>query len=158
IVGVLPLLGVASVDEDIVERAEIVNKRAAAMLRSAHPVGGPHGNRRILLGVVGVQRVRRLVTRLFDEGEFLSPDGLRGVSRVCAEHPFVLEVDGPQAGIDYEPAESTTAMFGGNSNWRGPVWMPVNFLVVEALARYARFFGDELKFEYPTGSGDELTL
>jgi hypothetical protein len=158
IVGVLPLLGVAAIDEDAVERAETVNKRAADMLRSAHPVGGPLGGRRILLGVVGVPRLLRLLSRLFDEGEFLSPYGLRAVSRTCAEHPFVLDVDGTQATIDYEPAESTTGMFGGNSNWRGPVWMPVNFLVVEALTRYARFFGDELKLDYPTGSGHEHTL
>jgi hypothetical protein len=158
IVGILPLLGVAAIDEEFVERAETVNKRAAEMLRMAHPSGGTLGNRRILVGVVGVQRFERLLTRLFDEGEFLSPYGLRAVSRTCAERPFVLDVDGSQASIDYEPAESTTGMFGGNSNWRGPVWMPVNFLVVEALTRYARFFGDELKFEYPTGSGHEHTL
>ena len=75
------------------------------------------------------------------------------MSRWHADHPFELDVDGTSSRIDYEPAESTTGMFGGNSNWRGPVWMPVNFLVVEALGRYARFFGDDLKVEYPTGSG-----
>jgi hypothetical protein len=158
IVGILPLLGVAAIDEEVVERAETVNKRAAEMLRMAHPSGGALGNRRLLVGVVGVQRFERLLTRIFDEAEFLSPYGLRAVSHTCAEHPFVLDVDGSQASIDYEPAESTTGMFGGNSNWRGPVWMPVNFLVIEALTRYGRFFGDELKLEYPTGSGHELTL
>ncbi len=112
----------------------------------------------MLLGVVGVSRVLRLLQRLFDESEFLSPYGLRAVSRWHAEHPFELDVDGMSSRIDYEPAESTTGMFGGNSNWRGPVWMPVNFLVVEALGRYARFFGDDLRVEYPTGSGKELTL
>jgi hypothetical protein len=103
-------------------------------------------------------RVLRLFRSVFDESEFLSPYGLRAVSRWHAEHPFELNVDGMSSRIDYEPAESTTGMFGGNSNWRGPVWMPVNFLVVEALTRYARFFGDDLKVEYPTGSGKELTL
>jgi hypothetical protein len=112
----------------------------------------------MLLGVVGMARVLRLLRSLFDESEFLSPYGLRAVSRWHAEHPFELNVDGMSSRIDYEPAESTTGMFGGNSNWRGPVWMPVNFLVVEALTRYARFFGDDLKVEYPTGSGKELTL
>ena len=131
-----------------------MNKRAAEMLRAAHPAGGrPRRAAAILLGVVGVSRVLRLLTWLFDEQEFLSPYGLRAVSRSCAEHPFVLDVEGMHATIDYEPAESTTGMFGGNSNWRGPIWMPVNFLVVEALTRYARFFGDDLKVEYPTGSG-----
>ncbi len=158
IVGILPLLGVAAIDEDVVDRAETVNKRAADMLLSAHPVGGGPGDRRLLLGVVEVSRVLRLLERVFDESEFLSPYGLRAVSRWHAEHPFELDVDGTTASIDYEPAESTTGMFGGNSNWRGPIWMPVNFLVVEALGRYARFFGDNLKLEYPTGSGKELTL
>ena len=158
IVGILPLLGVASVDEEVVDRAETVNKRAAELLATAHPARGAPGERRVLLGVVGVQRVLRLLKRLFDESEFLSPYGLRAVSRWHAEHPFKLDVDGMSSPIDYEPAESTTGMFGGNSNWRGPIWMPVNFLVIEALERYARFFGDDLKVEYPTGSGKELTL
>ena len=158
IVGVLPLLGVAAIDEDVVERAESVNKRAAGLLTSAHPVRGPLGERRLLLGVVGVDRFLRLLTRLFDEDEFLSPYGLRAVSRIHAEHPFTLDAGGMNATIDYEPAESTTGMFGGNSNWRGPLWMPVNFLVVEALERYARFFGDDLQVEYPTGSGRHSTL
>jgi hypothetical protein len=158
IVGVLPLLGVAAIDEDVVERAESVNKRAAGLLTSAHPIRGALGERRLLLGVVGVDRFLRLLTRLFDEDEFLSPYGLRAVSRIHAEHPFTLDVEGMHATIDYEPAESTTGMFGGNSNWRGPLWMPVNFLVVEALERYARFFGDDLQVEYPTGSGRHSTL
>jgi hypothetical protein len=158
IVGVLPLLGVNALDEDVVDRAESVNKRAAELLRHAYPISGDPGARRLLVGVVGVQRTLRLLTRLFDESEFLSPHGLRALSRWHLEHPFVLDVDGVQASIDYEPAESTTGMFGGNSNWRGPVWMPVNFLVIEALERYARFFQDDLKVEYPTGSSRELTL
>jgi hypothetical protein len=158
IVGVLPLLGVAAIDEDVIDRAETVNKRAAELLAGAHPVSGVPGERRMLLGVVGVSRVLKLLPRLFDGAEFLSPYGLRAVSRWHAEHPFVLDVPGMQSEIDYEPAESTTGMFGGNSNWRGPIWMPVNFLVVEALTRYARFFGDSLKVEYPTGSGHERTL
>jgi hypothetical protein len=116
------------------------------------------GQRRILLGVVGVDRLLRILSRVFDESEFLSPYGLRAVSRWHAEHPFALDVDGIHASIDYEPAESTTGMFGGNSNWRGPIWMPVNYVVVEALGRYARFFEDSLRVEYPTGSGHELTL
>jgi len=158
IVGILPLLGVAAVQEDVVDRAEAVNKRAADLLRTAHPISGGPGERRLLLGVVGVSQFLRLLTRLFDESEFLSPYGLRAVSRWHAANPYVLDVPGMLSSIDYEPAESTTGMFGGNSNWRGPVWMPVNFLVVEALNRYARFFGDELRVEYPTGSGRERSL
>jgi hypothetical protein len=155
---VLPLLGVAAVDENTVDRAETVNKRAAARLESAHPVRGGVGDRRLLLGVVSLSRVLRILSLLFDEAEFLSPYGLRAVSRWHAEHPYTLQVEGLDATIDYEPAESTTGMFGGNSNWRGPIWMPVNFLVIEALMRYGRFFGDDLRVEYPTGSGHELSL
>jgi len=158
IVGVLPLLGVAAIDEEVIDRAESVNKRAASLLTTAHPIRGTVGERRLLLGVVGVSRFLRLLTRLLDEQEFLSPYGLRAVSREHAEHPFTLDVEGLHATIDYEPAESTTGMFGGNSNWRGPLWMPVNFLVVEALDRYARFFGDDLEVEHPTGSGRQRTL
>jgi hypothetical protein len=158
IVGILPLLGVAAIDEEIVDRAESVNKRAADLLSSAHPIAGPPGRRRLLLGVVAVSRLLRLLTRLFDESEFLSPYGLRALSRWHAEHPFTLDAPGMQSTIDYEPAESTTGMFGGNSNWRGPIWMPVNFLVIEALNRYGQFFGDELRVEYPTGSSHEHTL
>jgi len=158
IVGVLPLLGVAAIDEQVIDRAETMNKRAAALLAGAHPIRGMPGERRMLLGVVSVNRVLRLLERLFDEAEFLSPYGLRAISRWHAEHPFELNVDGTSARVDYEPAESTTGMFGGNSNWRGPIWMPVNFLLAEALGRYARFFEDDLRVEYPTGSGKEATL
>ena len=158
IVGILPLLGVAAIDEEVVDRAETVNKRAADMLR-----GRPSGPRRPRRAPHAARRRRReprsaAAPAVFDESEFLSPYGLRAVSRWHAEHPFELDVDGMSSRIDYEPAESTTGMFGGNSNWRGPIWMPVNFLIVEALTRYARFFGDDLKVEYPTGSGKELTL
>jgi hypothetical protein len=121
-------------------------------------VRGDDDDRRLLLGVVSVDHLLQLFTRLFDESEFLSPYGLRALSRRHAEQPFELDVDGVRATIDYEPAESTSGMFGGNSNWRGPVWMPVNFLVIEALERYARFLGDEVRIEYPTGSGIERTI
>jgi hypothetical protein len=158
IVGVLPLLAVATIDDAAIERAEAVSKRAARVLSGAHLVRGEPGDRRMLLGVVGVDRLIRIRSRVFDESEFLSPYGLRALSRCHAEQPCELQVDGMLATVDYEPAESTTGMFGGNSNWRGPVWMPVNYLVVEALGRYARFFGDDLKLEYPAHSGHERTM
>jgi hypothetical protein len=157
IVGILPLLGAATIDWGMVEHASLLSKRAARVL-AGRPVAGGDGNHRVLLGVVGVEQIMKIFTRLFDESEFLSPYGLRALSRRHAEAPFELDVEGVRATIDYEPAESTSGMFGGNSNWRGPVWMPVNFLVVEALERYARFFGDDLRIEYPTGSGTEHTI
>jgi hypothetical protein len=100
----------------------------------------------------------RLLSRLFDESEFLSPHGLRSLSAYHRDHPYVLEVEGVTASVDYEPAESTTPLFGGNSNWRGPVWFPLNYEVISALERYHRFFGDDYTVEYPTGSGNRLTL
>ena len=96
--------------------------------------------------------------RLFDENEFLSPHGLRALSAYHRDHPYVLSVEGVTASIDYEPAESTTPLFGGNSNWRGPVWFPVNYLVISALERYHMFFGDEFTVEYPARSGHRQTL
>ena len=168
-VGIIPLLAAVVVDEEVIARAETVGKQFARLL-DARGLGdmeqlaergllrGEPGDRRLLLGVVGVDRLLRLFDKLFDEDEFLSPYGLRALSAYHREHPYELDVEGITATIDYEPAESTTAMFGGNSNWRGPLWFPLNYLVVSALERYHRFFGDDFEIEYPTGSGTMLTL
>jgi len=168
IAGILPLLAVAVVDEQAVERVRLVHKRAGDLLHDRRAqirrltgeglLPAHCGEGRLLLGVVDLERVLRLFESLFDESAFLSPYGVRAVSRYHAEHPFEIEIDGHVSTIDYEPAESTTGMFGGNSNWRGPIWMPVNYLVVNALARYGRFLGDEYTREYPSGSGNRLTL
>ncbi len=163
IVGVLPLLANVVIDESAIRRAHNLNKRALGVLdlerRTAEGlVRGDPGNRHLLLGAVDIDRVMRVLSQLFDESAFLSPHGLRAVSRFHLEHPFVLDVGGVRSSIDYEPAESTTGLFGGNSNWRGPIWFPVNYLVVDSLTRYARFFGDDFTIEYPTGSGTWRTL
>jgi hypothetical protein len=168
IVGLLPLLAVAAVDDGAVERARRLDRRTYEMLAerrrdfdrlaAAGLVAAEEGERGVLLGVARVDRIFRLFSTLFDEAAFLSPHGLRGLSRHHAEQPFSLELDGRHATIGYEPAESTTGMFGGNSNWRGPVWFPFNYLVLNALGRYASFFGDALTVEYPTGSGERRTL
>ena len=105
-----------------------------------------------------LDRLVRLCRVLFDRAEFLSPHGLRSLSAAHRDHPYVLDVEGVRADIDYEPAESTTAMFGGNSNWRGPVWFPLNYLMASALERYHEFFGADLTIEYPTGSETRVTL
>jgi hypothetical protein len=117
---------------------------------------GESGGR--LLAVVDPARLRRLLSYMLDEAEILSPHGLRGVSAAYRDRPFVLEVGGVSSSVDYEPGESTSGLFGGNSNWRGPVWFPVNFLVISGLRRFALFFGDDFKVEHPTGSGSQKTL
>ncbi len=168
-VGIIPALAAAVVDEADLQRALVVGKHFAhllsnegltdpAKLRELGVLRGEPGNQRLLLSLAGPARLERLLGWLFNEGEFLSPYGLRALSAWHREHPYELEVEGIRASIDYEPAESTTAMFGGNSNWRGPVWFPLNYLVISVLGRYHRFFGDELTIEYPTGSGRQLTL
>jgi hypothetical protein len=112
-----------------------------------------------LLALVGHDRLPRVLERLADQGEFLSPHGLRSLSAAYRSNPFEFWQDGRVvATVDYEPAESTTSLFGGNSNWRGPIWFPVNYLVIEALDRFARRLGDGFTVEYPRGSGAPRTL
>jgi len=168
-VGIIPLLAVAVIDERQLEHSIAPGKQFADFLEreglrdpeelaKAGILRGEPGDRRLLLGAVGIERVRRLLGRLLDPDEFLSPYGLRSLSAFHRAHPYTIDVEGVRATVDYEPAESTTDMFGGNSNWRGPVWFPLNFLAAEALSRYHHFFGDDLAIEYPSGSGRFRTL
>ena len=114
---------------------------------------------RQLLSIVHPEKLRRMLTLMLDEEEFLSPHGLRSVSRYHADHPFVLSFPGGRvARVDYEPAESRTGLFGGNSNWRGPVWFPLNHLVVQGLRRFHAYLGDDFTVECPVGSGSQLHL
>jgi glycogen debranching enzyme len=108
--------------------------------------------------MVGPDQMVRLLARMFDEDEFLSPYGLRTLSRRHLDAPFAVSLAGQTFTVGYEPAESTSGLFGGNSNWRGPIWMPTNFLLICALRDYAEFFGDDLLVEYPTRSGVKRTL
>jgi Mannosylglycerate hydrolase MGH1-like glycoside hydrolase domain len=161
-VGMIPAFAVGVVSQDVLEQSLVVGKRFADLL--AHTdladgrLRGAPGHQRLLLSLAGPQQLRRMFARLFDEAEFLSPHGLRALSAYHRDHPYQIDVEGFQASIDYQPGESAIAMFGGNSNWRGPVWFPLNYLVISALERYHRFFGDELTLEYPAGSGQQLTL
>jgi hypothetical protein len=186
VAGMIPALGLGVVDQGSLESTMAVRKRFAEFLAAQDGparllaggtgrtgvfnrpgsdglsrVGvlrGEPGHQRLLLSLAGPDKLARLLTRLLDESEFLSPYGLRALSAWHREHPYTIDVEGYSASIDYEPAESTTPLFGGNSNWRGPVWFPVNYLVISALERYHVFFGDDLTLEFPTGSGQRMTL
>jgi hypothetical protein len=168
-VGIIPALAAVVITEDDFRRSLSMGKRFAEfMLR--HDMAdreklsergllrGEPGQQRLLFSLCGPDRLERLFAKLFDEDEFLSPYGLRAVSAYHRDHPYELDVEGLTASIDYEPAESTTPMFGGNSNWRGPIWFPLNYLIVSILERYHRFYGDDFTIEYPTGSGQQLSL
>jgi len=112
----------------------------------------------VLFALFDEHRLRRMLARMLDEGEFLGPHGIRSISRYHADHPFVLNVDGQDYGVGYLPAESDTGMFGGNSNWRGPVWMPMNVMLIRGLLNLYRYFGDDFTVECPTGSGQQKNL
>jgi hypothetical protein len=172
-VGVIPILGAAVVDQGLIDQSLRLGKQFADFLRRAGAgtvsanltslqeqglLRGEQGDQRLLLTLASVDQLKKVCTHLFDENEFLSPYGLRALSAYHRDHPYVLDVEGQQSTIDYEPAESTTAMFGGNSNWRGPIWFPLNYLIVGAFEAYHHFFGDELTVEYPAGSGQRLNF
>ncbi|MEO6390317.1 MAG: glucosidase, partial [Pyrinomonadaceae bacterium] len=103
-------------------------------------------------------QLRRVLRFMLDENEFLSDYGIRAVSRFHQDHPYVLKVNGTEHRVDYEPAESSTGLFGGNSNWRGPIWFPLNYLLIESLQKFHHYLGDDFKVECPTGSGQMMTL
>jgi len=112
----------------------------------------------MLLAIPSRKRLVRVLARMLDEREFLSPYGIRSLSKVYEKDPYRFELGGQTLTVDYEPGESNIGLFGGNSNWRGPVWMPPNYLLIEALERYHHFYGDDLRVEHPVGSGRQLTL
>jgi hypothetical protein len=163
LVGLIPLLACEILEEDHIKRFPGFAKRMRWFLvnRSdlAHSITYAemgHGHR--LLAVPTRQRLERVLCYMLDENEFLSPHGLRSVSRVHAKHPYVFSEGGQEYRVDYVPGESATGLFGGNSNWRGPVWFPINYLIIEALERYHHFYGDSLRVECPTGSGRMMNL
>jgi hypothetical protein len=118
----------------------------------------PDGGRARLLTLVPEDRLRRVLTRMFDPGEFLSDYGIRAISRHYQDQPFELRVQDHVLTVRYEPAESSTGMFGGNSNWRGPIWFPMNLLLIQGLRNLHQYYGDDFLVEYPTGSGQQLSL
>jgi hypothetical protein len=167
LVGVMPLIAVEVLEEEKFARLDGFKKRLhwflenrpdlARQIACMHPRLSSAGVRR-LLAIPSRERLERVLRYLLDETEFLSPHGIRSVSRVHREQPFRIEVQGTEHRVDYDPGESSTGLFGGNSNWRGPVWFPLNYLILEALERFHHFYGSELRVECPVGSGRMLTL
>jgi hypothetical protein len=164
-VGLLPLCAVTVFDGKVIEHFPELRHRflrfieARPELREVihDPLKLGYRDRQ-LASILDETKLRRVLTKMLDEREFLSPYGLRSVSRYHAEHPYAFQVEDEEYSVSYLPAESDTAMFGGNSNWRGPIWMPVNILVIRALLHYYTYYGDDFTIECPTGSGHYLTL
>src|SRR5919106_3473182 len=163
-VGLIPLFAVETLEPDIVDRLPGFTRRMQWFIENRPDfrehvdlVETPNGVRR-LLSIVTREQIPRVLRLMLDEGEFLSPHGIRSVSQVHRDRPYRLTSNGMQYQVRYEPAESSTRLFGGNSNWRGPVWFPVNYLIIESLQKFHHYFGDDLKVECPTGSGQVMSL
>jgi len=164
-VGLIPLLAVETIEADTLQRLPDFARRLEWFLTHRPDLcnsiasvteTGQAGRR--LFAMVNPERLRSILRRALDEQEFLSPHGLRSVSRFHKENPLRLSLDGTTYSLDYEPAESTTGLFGGNSNWRGPIWFPLNYLIVEALQKFDFYYGDSFKIECPTNSGNQKNL
>ena len=166
-VGLLPLCATTVIEQwqrehlpkamaELAERA----RRMPEVLKAVHPTGPGHFGvaDRGILALVNPERLRRILAKMLDENEFLGPYGIRSLSKFHAQHPYVLNIGGQEYRVDYLPAESNTGMFGGNSNWRGPIWMPVNAMIIRALLNFYLYYGDNFKIECPTGSGKTMNL
>jgi len=166
LVGIIPLFAVEFIDEARLDSLPGFAKRTRWFLQNRKDLASQisymsgdksdAGNR--LLAIPSRERLERVLRYVFDEREFLSPYGVRSLSRIYEQHPFVLQAGGQEHRVSYVPGESDSGLFGGNSNWRGPIWFPTNFLLIEALERYHHFYGDAFTVEFPTGSGRRITL
>jgi Glycosyl hydrolase family 63 C-terminal domain len=164
-VGLIPLFAVATIEPELLnrlpafkERLEWFVKNRPHLVQNLACMEKPGIGARRLLAIASQTKLRRILQKMLDETEFLSPYGIRALSKLHDEHPYVFDVNGTQFGVDYEPAESSSGLFGGNSNWRGPVWFPVNFLLIESLQKFHHYLGNDFKVECPTGSGQMMTL
>ncbi|MFN0278539.1 MAG: MGH1-like glycoside hydrolase domain-containing protein [Pyrinomonadaceae bacterium] len=164
-VGLIPLFAVATIEPTVLHQMPAFRRRMKWFIDNrpdltAHinTARKPGKGERYLLAIAHRERLERVLKIMLDESEFLSPYGIRALSRFHKDSPYILHVDGTEHRVDYEPAESTTGLFGGNSNWRGPVWFPVNYLLIESLQKFHHYYGDELKVECPTGSGTKMNL
>ena len=163
-VGLIPIFAVETIEEQMLERFPAFVKRAQWFISNRPEFAGRMdtvqigtGKRR-LLSILDRDRLARVLARVLDETEFLSPHGVRALSRIHMTEPYEVELDGVKHRVDYEPGESSTGLFGGNSNWRGPVWFPVNYLMIEALQKYHHYYGETFRIECPTGSGRYMNL
>ncbi|AUT02173.1 glucosidase [Nostoc sp. CENA543] len=164
-VGLIPLYAVNVLELATLERFPGFKRRMMWFIRNRPDLKNnvacmetPGVGARRLLAIAYRSKLQRILQRMLDENEFLSPYGIRAVSKYHLEHPYILHEGQNDYCVRYEPAESTTSLFGGNSNWRGPIWFPVNYLIIEALWKFYDYFGDELQVEFPTGSGQQMTL
>jgi hypothetical protein len=164
-VGLIPLFAVETLDSQLVDRLPGFKRRMEWFIENRSDLTGnvacmttPGIGERRLLSLVGEDKLRSVLQFMLDESEFLSPYGIRALSRVHKDRPYVLPVNGHEYRVTYEPAESSTGLFGGNSNWRGPIWFPVNFLLVESIQKFHYYLGDSFRVECPTGSGQYLNL
>ena len=167
LVGLLPLCATSVIEKEHRERVPKAMAHLFERLRrmpelkdSMHPTGPGHYGEaeRGILALVNPERLRRILSRMLDENEFFGPYGIRSISKFHKDHPYIFYTGGQEYRVDYLPAESNTGMFGGNSNWRGPVWMPVNVLLIRALQQFYLYYGNNFKIECPTGSGNLMNL
>ena len=164
-VGLIPLFAITILESELIDTLPSFQRRMQWFMHNWPDIDEhiehtdePDHNQHFLLSLVNHHKLPRILKVMLDEAEFLSTYGLRALSRYHLEHPYTIELDGEQHTIDYEPAESTSGLFGGNSNWRGPIWFPVNYLIIESLQSFYHFYGDAVKVEFPTGSGNLLNL
>jgi hypothetical protein len=166
-VGLLPLCATTVIEKWQRERVPRVLalmferlRRMPELSATIHPTGPGHLGvaERGMVALLNPERLRRILTKMLDENEFLGPYGIRSLSKFHEQHPYVFHAGGQEYRVDYLPAESNTGMFGGNSNWRGPVWMPVNALIIRALLNFHLYYGDNFTIECPTGSGKMMNL
>ena len=165
LVGLIPLFAVETLESDIIDQLLGFKRRLQWFVENRPELSEhletqttPEATVRRFLSLVNRDRLRSVLRYMLDENEFLAPYGIRALSRVHRDHPYILGVNGMEHRVDYEPAESRTGLFGGNSNWRGPIWFPVNYLLIESLQKFHHYLGDNYKVECPTGSGQMLSL
>jgi len=164
-VGLIPLFAIEALVSDVVDNLPGFKRRMQWFIENRPELGEyvetqmtPDLRVRRILSLVNRDRLRHVLRYMLDENEFLSPYGVRAMSRIHREHPYTLSVHGMEHRVDYEPGESSTGLFGSNSNWRGPIWFPVNYLIIESLQKFHYYLGDDYKVECPTGSGQMMTL